>query len=186
MFKKIHLVYILLGISTMFSACSEINSSASSQKDKNTKYSSEIIVKAGNNNITAIVKSSNINEYDGLDTEIFQSIMKDKDITIPYIKLGETIQINIGNEVTNTYQLKDCILNEDGTLKYEKTTIKSTEIKFDKGVGSFVFNENLWANLSSNSADYEPGKTIRGFRFMCKDKKEECAFIVRTDALAKK
>lgn len=185
MLKRIHLVFILLGILTMFSACSKINGSDSIQKDKNTKFSSEI-VKAGNNNITAIVKSSNINEYNDLETEIFQSIMKEKDITIPYIKLGETIQINTGNEDNNTYQLKDYILNEDGTLKYEKKTIKSTEIKFDKGVGSFVLNENLWANLSSNSADYEPGKSIRGFHLMYKDKKEEYAFIVRTDAVAKK
>lgn len=186
MFKKIHLVYILLGISTMLSACSGINSGTSSQRDKNIKNSSEIIVKAGNNDITAIVKSSNINQSDSSDTGMFQSIMKDKDISIPYIKLGETIQINMKNEVTDTYQLKDSILNDDGTLKYEKTTIKSTEIKFDKGVGSFDLNENLWANLSSDSADYEPGRVIRGFRLVCQDEKKEYAFIVRTDALTKK
>lgn len=180
MLKKICLITVLLGVFTMFSSCNKDNDIISNNENSN---SSEIILKAGNKNIPAMVISSDANDS---DTQFFQSIMSENDITIPYVKLGETIQIEFNNTVTNTYQLKDYILKEDGTPKYEEKTIKTTNIKFDKGIGSFVLNENIWVNFSSNSKDYEPGKTIRGFRLICEDIDKEYVFIIKTDDKVKK
>lgn len=180
MLKKICLIIFAIGVLAVCSSCNLINSTALNNEDGNTN---EIIIKSGEKNITVTVNPSNENNSDDSDTRVFQSIIKDTNLTIPYVKLGETIQIDFKNEVTSTYQLKDYILREDGTPKYEKPTIVTTDIEFNKGVGTFVLSENIWVYLSSNFADYEPGKTIRGFLLVCnnKDNEKEYAFIIRTD-----
>lgn len=152
---------------------------------KNNKESSpEIIIKGGKKKINFAVKSRIIKAIDYENTELFQSIANDLKIKIPYVKLGEKIEIIFRDKTPSKYELKDYILRENGTLKYNDPTIQPIPIKFNKNTASFILEPNLFVYLSSNSKDYEPGSTIRGFRLICNwaNKKQEYAFIIKTDA----
>lgn len=147
-----------------------------------------IIVKTESGEINAVVKSRSVEsvDYGDGDTELFQTIMNDSSAGIPYVKLGETIDIAISGEGPESYQLMDYILNEDGTVKYEqqKQTAQPINITLNDGGGSFVLEENKWVYFSSDNKDYEPGAAIRGFRLTgdWKGEIKEYVFIIRTDA----
>lgn len=117
------------------------------------------------------------------DTQLFQRILQESDRTIPYVKLGETIRLNFGDQAPQSFELSDYLLGEEGTLKYRKA-IRNIEMDIHDGIGDLVLDENGFAALSSNSKDYEPGATLRGFRMICnwKDHTQEYAFVIRTDA----
>ncbi len=144
-----------------------------------------ILITAGSTKIEYVVGLNLWNGaiYDRLDT--FYLIMKeDSDIEVPYINLGEIIQIESMGKVPDTIELKDYILNEKGEIKYTAKEVIEMPIQFTDGKGNYKLNPHEAALLSSNSKDYEPGKTIRGFKLTCSwgDKYQcEYAFIVRTD-----
>lgn len=191
MMKKLSTIILSFILICMLNACS-------SQKVNNTNDSPEITVKAGETEITSVVKSKSLEgvtvkkEADRMamteinleDVELFQSIMNDPSITIPYVTLGETIQIEFNETAPTTYELVETLLSDDGTLKYKAETIENIQLTLANGKGSFVLDENVWAHLSSNSEDYEPGATIRGFRLIAQftDRVQEYTFIIRTDA----
>jgi len=104
-------------------------------------------------------------------------------IELPYINLGETISIEFDGKAPDSAVLTDHILNADGAEKYNITP-ETVDIKWNKDKCSFVLDRNWATSLSSNSADYEPGATIRGFRLICKwgENKCEYTFIIRSDA----
>ena len=151
---------------------------------KDKKEISKVSIDIGNKKTysttsKSVIKTSSESE----NSNIFESIIKNTDLVIPYVKLGQEIKININGATPDTYELYDYILNDSGKLKYEKQTNKIS-INFIDGQATFILNSNLWANLSSNIEDYEHGKTIRGFKLICSwaNKKQEFAFIIRTDA----
>ena len=186
MLKRIFFISVLLGL-LVLPGCGTPDSNTNGETSNTTMLSPQVSIIAGDIDITPIVKSNVLSmKEDVNNTKLFQSIVSDKKINIPYVKLGETVQIKFKNNLINTCKLEDYILKEDGTLKYKKESIKTTDINFSNGVGSFILNENLFANFSSDSKDYEPGKIIRGFKLISDsvdNKQREYVFIVKTDAM---
>ncbi len=147
------------------------------------KEVSKVSIDIGNKKIHSTSKSSIKTSFDSDDSDIFESIIKNTDQVLPYVKLGEEIKISIAGETPDACELYDYILNDAGSLKYENQTNR-TMISFIDGQATFILKQNLWANLSSNSDDYEQGETIRGFKLVCSwaNEEQEFAFIIRTDA----
>ncbi|UYZ13647.1 hypothetical protein A6764_01240 [Brevibacillus sp. WF146] len=176
--KKIYLLTLSAFIMIFFSACNHMNS-------ENSNFVPEITLKVGNDNISSTIKSRTLDTVDFEDTSLFQSIMNDPEIKIPYVKLGETVYISFNKE-PKSYELRESILNTDGVFKYKSQPAQQqpVNIKFNNKSATFNLNENIYARLSSNSSDYKPGGTIRGFRLVCKweDRTQEFVFVIKTDA----
>lgn len=103
----------------------------------------------------------------------------------PYIALGTQIEIRLDGEMPDQYELCDYVLTADGSFKYE-TYVSLDPIPFElaDGAGSFKLPGNVMTMLSSNSADYEQGASIRGFMLTCFWGENSCeyGFMLRTDA----
>jgi len=145
-----------------------------------------IIVKSGNVIINAIVEQGADEAMPALtDERLFQSWMSSHS-EIPYVQLGDSITITANQDLTGSYEVSDVLLKKDGALKYStQHSVEPshvTNIQFEEGVGSFVLTENMYAYLSSQSADYEPGATIRGFKLYLEETEESLIFVIRTDA----
>lgn len=115
-------------------------------------------------------------------------IINNRDTKLPYVELGKTIELRFEEKFPDAYELKDYILEDNGNPKYTEQTIQSiTMKKHDNGKGSFTLEGNWAVNLSSDSKDYEPRATIRGFHLTCSWDGNMCeyAFIIRTDPTLK-
>ncbi|WP_339287345.1 hypothetical protein [Paenibacillus sp. FSL E2-0201] len=114
----------------------------------------------------------------------FQSLTADRDVSIPYVKLGEIIQIEFSDTAPDSYNLTEYILRDDGTFKYKKETATPVTVEFEDKTATFKLDSNMASFLSSDSKDYEAGATIRGFRLTGEwvDQTKEITFVVRTDA----
>lgn len=132
-----------------------------------------------------------INEWDGavydrLDT--FHTIMKvDSGIEIPYVKLGKLgklVKIEFMETAPANTKLYDALLKRDGSNKYADRVTIDVPVKFVNGKFSFNLEPQMASKLSSNSADYLDGNTLRGFRLICTWGKNKCeyAFVISTDA----
>ncbi len=121
--------------------------------------------------------------YDRQDTFIV-ILEEGSNITPPYVELGKRAVIDFGNYPPDTLKIQDYILNENGHSKYTYREILEITPKIKKGKVSFDIGQHWAASLSSNSADYEKGAVIRGFRITCSwnDNACEYAFIIKTDA----
>ncbi|RJE91001.1 hypothetical protein D3P07_02700 [Paenibacillus sp. 1011MAR3C5] len=145
-----------------------------------------------------IIVKSGIAAFDGIaekgeggaelvpsDERLFQTWMNTHS-EIPYVKIGDKITITAHRDLSGSYAIRDVLLKKDGSLKYRtQPSIEPslvTEIQFDQGVGSIVLTEDRYASLSSQSTDYEPGATIRGFKLYLGDTQETIVFVIRTDA----
>lgn len=177
-FRVSHLLFLALVI--MLSACS-------SQKveDKlSITDRTSITIKAGNTDLTNILKKKegkkSVRED---DSSLFESIIADENIIIPYVKIGEVVTIDFGDIPSDNYVLYDYVLNEDGTIKYSSLATQTVTIQVSNNLGTFKLNENLSSKFSSNSKDYEPGNLLRGFRLITifGDKQEEYAFVIKSD-----
>ncbi|QSF43060.1 hypothetical protein [Paenibacillus tianjinensis] len=100
------------------------------------------------------------------------------------MKLGESVQIQLEKGAPAVYELSDVLLSENGGYIYRMPEDKPIVMEFSSGSGSFVLKENMAAFLSSNTKDYEPGATIRGFKLTKQGggEKQEYYFVLRTDA----
>ncbi|GFN33769.1 hypothetical protein PCURB6_40290 [Paenibacillus curdlanolyticus] len=137
------------------------------------------------------VQSRALSEYDDSNTDLFKSMVATADAsTIPYIELGSAVEIILHNITPDSYRLTEYILNNDGSLKYapspEEAPQDSMMISFQEGSGAFILKPHPMALLSSQSTDYNPGATIRGFRFVTNTagQMKEYAFVLRSDATA--
>jgi hypothetical protein len=159
-------------------ACNHMNS-------ENSDSVPEITLKAGNDAVISAIKSRTVDTVDFEDTSLFQSIMNDATIKIPYVKLGETVTISFSKE-PKSYELRESLLHTDGvfTFKSQPAQQQPVTIKFHDKSATFILDENMYARLSSNSSDYKPGGTIRGFRLVCKweGRTQEYVFVIKTDA----
>lgn len=152
----------------------------------NASDDSNIVVKSVNLVIDGIVeKGAGETVLSPSGERLFQKWMSSH-AEIPYVPIGGTITITANQDLTGSYEIRDVLLKKDGSLKYStQHSIEPshiTNIQFDEGVGSFVLRENMYAYLSSQSADYEPGATIRGFQLYLGDTEESIIFVIRTDA----
>ncbi|WP_151733429.1 hypothetical protein [Paenibacillus tengchongensis] len=176
-----HLLWLALVI--VLSACS-------SQKDEGhlpAAGPSSIAVKAGSTDLTDTVKKNEGTPVGKDQSALFESIMADEDIAVPYLPIGEEVSIDFGELPPEDYVLYDYVLNEDGTIKYSSLATETVSIQVNNHAGTFQLNENLSSKFSSDSSDYEPGRLLRGFLLIINtgDEQQEFAFIIRSDALAK-
>ncbi|AIQ48025.1 hypothetical protein R70723_20530 [Paenibacillus sp. FSL R7-0273] len=111
-------------------------------------------------------------------------IEQTKEAEIPYVQLGETVEILLGEELSADYVLTDVILLPDGGYKYKMPDNGPETVVIREGSGAFELGINPAAFLSSNTADYEPGATIRGFclKGLSGGEQQEIFFVLRTDA----
>ena len=180
MLKKKTLFFMLV-ISTILI----ISAAVYSQSQPNEPTPPKIMVTVNGKVIDYVV---GINKWDGavydrLDT--FHTIMKvDSGIEIPYVELGEIIKIEFMENAPAKTKLYDALLKRDGSNKYTDRETIDVPVKFVNGKFSFTFEPQMASNLSSNSADYLDGNTLRGFGLICTWGENECeyAFVIRTDA----
>ena len=143
----------------------------------------EVSILTEDSNVT--VKSKTLEEtIDDEDTELFQLIMEDSNSEIPYIHIGEVVEIKFNNKIPETYELKDCLLRENGKILYDSRLIETINVEKKDDDYYFILDMNYAVILSSDSRSYEPGQTLRGLKLICDygDEKKEYAFIIRTDA----
>jgi hypothetical protein len=146
----------------------------------------ELKVTVGSDHSSSVVKSKIVETLNDQYSDLFQSIINDSTIIVPYAKLGETVQLKYKNDKEpSSYELKEIILNKNGTFKYDSKLDRSVYIKFINGSASFNLSESISSMLSSNSEDYKPGASLRGYRFVGKleNQIQEYAFIIRTDSV---
>jgi hypothetical protein len=148
----------------------------------------EITLKVGNDDISSTLKSRTLEDpADFEDASLFRAIMNDPAITIPYVKLGETVHISL-HPKPKSFEVRESILLTDGDFKYKRQPAQQQPVTLNfndnENEATFTLNENVFALLSSNSQDYQPSGTIRGFRLVCKweDRTQEYAFVIKTDA----
>lgn len=146
--KKLFMYAVLIGI-VILAGCSKEASH------------SEVTVIAGSTLVDSLVMTDVEEEPNPADNNRLFRLWMDNYDEISYVELGETVIIEADRNVTGTYEMKDFLLMEDGTLKY--TTQQNIEpshataIQFEQGAGSFALTENKYAYLSSQSHDYESG-----------------------------
>lgn len=103
----------------------------------------------------------------------------------PYVPLGTEIIFTMDGQTPDSMRLLDYVLNEDGTEKYPADGSQNEiAFSFEEGAGSFELPGNFRTLLSSDSGDYAPGKSLRGFKLICAWGENACeyAFILRSDA----
>jgi hypothetical protein len=182
--KRYCFLIVNLLIVLTLAACSNDSGDISKHIEEMTKPPG-ISIKAGDKEITYVI---GLNQWDGTiyDREdTFHTIMKnDASVKVPYIHLGETIQMEVEGAYPDKVELNNYILKENGDQKYTGKEVINIPINFTNGKGIFRLEKHMAAFLSSNIEDYEPGKTIRGFRLICSWGENECeyAYIIRTDA----
>lgn len=172
---RVFILYLLL-IAFTFVAC--INSKVMNKPP-------ELSVTTGDKKIGYVVGLNRWNDVSYNSENPFHTIMKkDSGIEVPYIKLGEAFQINFKGNAPDSFELKDYLLKENGDAKYTGKEVKKIPVSLTVGKGTFKLEPNGAELLSSDSRDYEPGKTIRGFKLICRFGNNECeyGFIIRTDA----
>jgi len=145
-----------------------------------------ITVRSGSTEIDWVVGKNiwNNSIYDRLDN--FQWIMRDTVIDeLPYIQNGETITIVFDSRIPDSVALTEHLLRGNGDEKYNISGMEC-EVTLDASDSraSFTIETNWATALSSDSGDYAPGGTIKGYRLVCRWGDNECeyGFIIRGDA----
>lgn len=180
--KRILLIYLVVFATFTSTGCSF--------KNNKPQEPPEIIITIDNQTINYVVGKNKWNGavYDREDT--FKTILKgDSKMVVPYIKLGKEFNFEFKQNPPETIEIYDYVLNENGDNRYpDKRTIVHIPVKLKAGKCSFEFNEHPASFLSSDSEDYKPGRTLRGFKVICRWESNkttnECeyGFIIRTDA----
>lgn len=96
----------------IFSACDQEQASDSVIK--------EVTVTSNGRFIQSDLKPLERNTNSEKVNASFQSLIAEPGVSIPYVKLGEIIEIEFSNTAPNSYKLTDYILKDDGTFKYKK------------------------------------------------------------------
>jgi beta-lactamase regulating signal transducer with metallopeptidase domain len=123
--------------------------------------------------------------------ENFMAFMEGETIDdLPLVSIGETVTVDFGGYPPSAVIVSESILNESGAPKWRTDEFpKNYNIGMAGGIGKFTIEPNYATALSSNSADYAPGRTIKGYKLVCQWLKpdgstNECeyAFVIRGDA----
>lgn len=128
------------------------------------------------------------NQYNQTNEEIekrLKKVMEDNSWEeLPYVALNEIITVEAENFQTEEFKVSDCILTKEGAFRYDERVTQTSVIPVKEGKADIVLSTNPAASLSSDSEDYKPGNTIRGFvlRADIEGSSFTFAFILRTDA----
>lgn len=103
---------------------------------------------------------------------------------LPYVSLNELITIEAENFQTKELAVLDYILTRTGTIRYNEKSVQASVVPMNEGKATITLSPNPAVNLSSNSEDYLPGKSIRCFviRTDIEGSSFVFAFVLRTDA----
>ncbi|RJE86920.1 hypothetical protein D3P07_17215 [Paenibacillus sp. 1011MAR3C5] len=142
-----------------------------------------ITIQSGDSEIPFVSRVVNNSDNPDDRSDAFETLINNK-VEIPYLQIREKIQLILEKDAPVSQTLYDEILNENGTIKYNELSTKEVVFHFNDKIGTFILAPNLASQLSSNSQDYEPGKSIRGFTLICnwENKSIQYSFIVRSDA----
>ena len=173
-------IFLLILIMVLVTACGNVSS----------ENPPDITVTAGDQSIHYQI---GMNQWNGAvydREESFTYIAKTVEGDFQYIPLNETITIKFSKDMPDQYALYDYVLDKDGSVKYKNgfgaELKEEIDIRFSDKKASFTLLSNPAAMLSSNSEDYLPGETIRGFKLRCKwSNGNDCeyAFIISSDAM---
>lgn len=153
-----------------------------------------ITVQSGDKNIEWVVGKNKWNGsvFDRLDN--FQWLMTDKTIDdLEYVRNGEQVLLEFDGSIPDSITLTEYVLLENGNEKYNLSGMEydvhynafnARFNPFSPRDFNFTVEPNYATALSSNSADYQTGNTIKVYRIVCTWGGNECeyAFIVRGDA----
>lgn len=153
---------------------------------KDDPHPIDVEVTANHQEIHTVMVSQDVGEPDYEEMSSFRTLMELHASDLPYIPIGEPIQIEFLKQTTepDSYELIDYVLSEEGEMRYKIPETIKPRVGFDRGTVSFTLEENFLVYASSASGDYEPGAVLRGFRLVSTwgDKTQEVAFVIRTDA----
>ena len=116
------------------------------------------------------------------DTALFERLISEKPSDLPYVELEQKISVALPDSSASRYHVQDIILNENGTSKFTSRAPLPMTAEAQEGIVTLTVLINPMATYSSDSADYEPGNVIRGFKLTSEDNNEVFAFVLRTDA----
>ena len=177
--KIIIITVILVTVLTVCLATNKIGIPDEPPKITVKSDSSEIFYVVGKNKWNGAV-------YDREDNFI---VLKERifNRNMPYIKNGAKITISFDSSKPDNTILSEIILDEHGNAKWRTDEhVKTYEVGFAPfgRTGTFTIEPNYATALSSDSADYEAGNTIKGYKMICSWGKNECeyAFVILGDA----
>ena len=102
---------------------------------------------------------------------------------ILYLKLGSEIKFDISNKDIKELIIQDAIVNDDGTMKYQKSANQVLDYELDEdNMYKFYLPANLAVGFDSESI-YEEGKCLRGIDISYKynNRYYHCLFAIKTD-----
>lgn len=110
--RKVYLLTLSLVLLFIFPACDREQVSDTVIKEVTVTSKGRVIQSI----VMPLEKNTDLEEV----SASFQSLTADPDVSIPYVKLGEIIQIEFSDTAPDSYNLTDYILRDDGTFKYKK------------------------------------------------------------------
>ncbi len=175
--QRIHRLIMILIIVLLVSGCQD------GSTDESQDSNSNVVIESNGETTDYLLYNTNSVE----DDHPFRILMKDKRLSdIKYLEMDDLVEITFTKHLPSQVVLHDSILTENGEMKYESTILKEETLDVIDGKAIYRMNENLAALLSSNSKDYEPGATIRGYQLDCtyNDSVYSYYFVLRSDASA--
>lgn len=171
--KRLAIFIVFIVCMSLFMGCEQ------SIESKEPKEPPEVSISIGDKKIQYIMGK---NKWDGsiYDREdTFQTIIREK-LEIPFVEIGEIVEIKFENNPPEQIKLYDILLNEDGHQIYDDKMIIDIPVELKNGKTSFEINNHIASSLSSY---YDPNKVeFRGFRLIASWGDNECeyGFIIKT------
>lgn len=106
---------------------------------------------------------------------------------IPYIAIGDPIQVQIRGEMPDSVAMEDYVLDKDGLPRFTFREISGVSLAFQDGKAAFSLPIHPASTLDSEFTDYQkPGGCIRGLKLICKwgDTEKHYTCVLRTDPWA--
>ncbi|MCA0386031.1 MAG: hypothetical protein LCH34_10580 [Firmicutes bacterium] len=102
---------------------------------------------------------------------------------IPYVQIGEEVDITFDNFEATDVQITDVILTKEGRLKYGEQSDMTYGLKAVDGKLRYGLPSNPAVHLSSNLNDYAPGHVIRAcfIRTQINGSNFLFSFVIRTN-----
>jgi hypothetical protein len=128
------------------------------------------------------------NRWEGETTNqnvTFKTILAETSVEkLPHVKNGRIVVIRFRGNTPESVTLTEYILKEDGEERFNIPGMEYT-VTLDQvhNRAAFTITTNWATALSSNSADYLPGNTLKGYRLECAWGQNSCEylFIIRGD-----